>query len=153
MIYKHKHNPLYIDLVLVVFDIIYFVFACYIYLSCRTEDMLIYSWLNIDTSSNFISFIREHSIILPNWVKYNLPDALWLLSYLLLIDWMWGKAHQMKLFFQVPVILFAFILEYLQYMGWFYGTGDIIDIAFYIISILIYIIIYKIKFLLYENFY
>ena len=78
-----------------------------------------------------------------SWVKYNLPDGLWLLSYLLLMESIWGMQKGIKLIFDIPIIVFAFLMELFQYIGVFPGTGDILDLLFYMLSILTTICITK----------
>lgn len=80
---------------------------------------------------------------MPLWVIYNLPDALWLFSYLLYIDAIWSNSFHnslYKLFFwSIPI--FSILLEFLQLANFIPGTFDIVDIMFYIISVLLVLII------------
>lgn len=113
--------------------------------------MILYSWLGIDTENNFFAFIRSNSSTLYPWVKYNLTDGLWMLSYLLFIESIWGDEKSIKRIFYISLISFAFILEMMQFWGWYPGTGDVLDIVFYIIAILIFLIFTKLKLIYYEK--
>lgn len=118
-------------------SIIIFLFACMIYISNRSFDMILYKWLNINTGNVIFSYLQQHAIPLPDWALYNLPDGLWLLSYTLLIDAIWSK-NNIKYYFIGIITLFILILEIAQMMHIFPGTGDILDIASYLIALIIY---------------
>lgn len=118
-------------------SIIIFLFACIIYISNRSLDMILYKWLNINTGNVIFSYLKQHAIPLPNWALYNLPDGLWLFSYTLLIDAIWSK-NNIKYYFIGIITLFILILEIAQMMHIFPGTGDILDIASYLIALIIY---------------
>lgn len=118
-------------------SIIIFLFACMIYISNRSFDMILYKWLNINTSNVIFSYLQQHAIPLPDWALYNLPDGLWLLSYTLLIDAIWSK-NNIKYYFIGIITLFILILEIAQMMHIFPGTGDILDITSYLIALIIY---------------
>ena len=59
------------------------IMATYVYVSSRSGDMLLYTWLGIDYDNAIFEKIRASSWSLASWVKYNLPDGLWLLSFLM----------------------------------------------------------------------
>lgn len=140
-----------INLITLCVSILLFICALYIYVSNRNSDMILYSWLGIDTENSFFAFIRSNSFTLYPWVKYNLTDGLWMLSYLLFIESVWGDEKSIKRIFCVSLISFAFILEMMQFLGWYPGTGDVLDIVFYIIAILIFLIFTKLKLMYYEK--
>ena len=88
---------------------------------------------------------------MASWVKYNLPDGLWMLSFLLFMDVIWENEKLLKWMFCVPIIVFAFILEIFQYMGQFPGTGDVFDIVFYIVAIMLFLLLINLKHKCYER--
>ena len=57
-------------------SLLIFLFACWIYISFRSADMALYSWLHIDYSNAFFNWLRMEDIHLPNWMVYNAPDGL-----------------------------------------------------------------------------
>ena len=99
--------------------------------------MILYKWLNINTGNVIFSYLQQNAIPLPNWALYNLPDGLWLFSYTLLIDAIWSK-NNIKFYFIGIISLFILILETAQMIHIFPGTGDILDIASYLIALIIY---------------
>lgn len=132
-------------------SIIILLVACYVYVSYRGGDMVLYSLLEIDGNSSLFIALRQNATDLPAWVIYNIPDGLWLLSYLLMIEAIWGNEKQRKIWFIIPVILFAFLLEVLQYIGFFPGTGDVLDMLCYSAAIAVYLGIIKLKQYFYEK--
>lgn len=107
--------------------------------------MALYSWLGIDYENNFFKIARTHSHSFSPWVKYNLPDAMWLLSFLLLMESIWGQEKRIKWLFCLLVIIFAICLEIAQLANILPGTGDVIDLFFYAIAIIIFLLITKQK--------
>ena len=120
-------------------SLILFFVACWIYVSNRSTDMVIYDWLSIDVNNQLFCFFRNIEIELPDWVLYNLPDALWLLSFLFMNEAIWGKDNR-KYIFVAVVTIFALSIEILQMYTLFPGTGDMLDIISYIIVLIIYLI-------------
>lgn len=125
--------------------------AIYIYLSNRSEDMILYTWLGLDNNNDVFKYIRNHSHNFAPWIKYNFPDGLWLLSYLLLMESIWDTNKGLKCLFCFPIIIFAFVIELLQFSGNYPGTGDVLDIMFYIMAILLFLLIIKLKQMYYEK--
>lgn len=138
-------------LIIILTSAILFLFAIYIYISNRSGNMVLYSWLGIDYYNPLFEWIRNHSCSLSPWVKFNLPDGLWMLSFLLFMEGIWGNEKHLKWRFCVPIIVFAFILEILQYRGYFPGTGDLLDIVSYIAAILLFILLINLKHKYYEK--
>lgn len=113
--------------------------------------MVLYSWLGIDYDNSFFEAIRTYSCSMSPCVKYNLPDGLWMLSFLLFMEGIWDAERLLKWIFCIPIIAFAFTLEILQYLGYFPGTGDALDIFFYVIAITLFILLIKLKQMYYEK--
>ena len=101
--------------------------------------MVIYNWLSIDVNNQLFCFFRNTEIEFPDWVLYNLPDALWLLSFLFMNEAVWGEDNR-KYIFVAVVTIFALSIEILQMFILFPGTGDILDIINYVIVLIIYLI-------------
>ena len=144
-------SKLLLNLIMILSSVFLFLLAVYIYVSNRSEDMVLYSWLGIDYNNRFFELIRNHSCNLPSWTKYNLPDGLWMLSFLLFMEGVWGDEKRLKWTFCVSIIVFAFILEIVQYIGYFPGTGDALDITFYIAAILLFLSLINLKHKWYEK--
>ena len=140
------------SIVMGVTSLLIFLFACWIYISFRSADMALYSWLHIDYSNAFFNWLRIDDVLLPNWIVYNVPDGLWIFSYLLFIESIWDNSS-MKWLFVWGMVLFAYALEILQFANIFPGTGDVYDIFFFSLAILLYLSIHKLKFIFHEKFY
>jgi len=128
-----------------------FIGAVYIYINSRNGDMILYYWLGIDYNNCLFEYVRYPNILFTPWVRYNLPDGLWLLSFLLFIEGIWDSDRLMKWIFGLSVTIIAFVLEILQFVDLFSGTGDWLDILFYIIAILIFLLLIKLKQMYYEK--
>lgn len=119
-----------------------------IYVGFRDKSLLMFSWFDQ------LGIIREvdafrglvNSDGLYGWVKYSLPDGLWLFAYMFLVDAIWNGSKSISSYifiFSLPC--FALISEFLQYYGLFPGVFDWIDVASYSFAILLYVIIKLIK--------
>lgn len=113
--------------------------------------MAFYTWFGIDSDGYLFRYVREHTCDMASWVKYNLPDGLWMLSFLLFVEGVWSEDKRLKLLFCIPVVAFAIVLEVLQYCGVFQGTGDVLDILFYFVAIFLEILLIKLKQKYYEK--
>ena len=53
-----------------------------IYLTYRTDSLLMLGWFNNIGLSDTVDFLRSNqhlqNLTIPNWIKFSLPDALWL---------------------------------------------------------------------------
>lgn len=144
-------SPKYLKLICILVSAFLFLFAVYIYVSNRSGDMILYSWLGIDYNNYFFEWIRTHSFYVVPWVKYNLPDGLWMLSFLLLMECIWENVKLFKWMFCAPIVVFAVVMEILQYKGCFPGTGDAMDIVFYMIAVLLFILFTNLKHKCYDE--
>lgn len=76
---------------------------------------------------------------LPEWVIYCLPDGLWALSYILLIDVIMERQPFHKRMAWTSVIpLIGTASELLQAIGWTPGVYDMIDLICYLLPLVIY---------------
>ena len=148
---KQKTKDISINMITIFSAGILLIGAIYIYLTNRSMDMQLYSWLNIDTENYLLRHLRNLSCSFAPWAKYNLPDGLWLMSILLFMEGIWNREKLIKWLFCIPIIIFAFISEIFQFNGYFSGTGDILDIASYVAAILLLLIFIKLKQIYYEK--
>lgn len=92
-----------------------------------------------------IDYIREIPLFppkdsLPEWVIYNLPDGMWLLSYMLLMEALWGRENtKFRDFFIWVMPSLIIIWEIMQYMEVVAGTWDMNDMLSYIFAIVIFL--------------
>ena len=119
-----------------------------LYIIYRTEHLLMFSWFHKIGLSPIIENLRENygEQSLYSWVKSSLPAALWLFSYLFVIDSLWGKDKSrvyLMFLFALPII--AISSEFMQLVGLLPGTFDYMDLVNYVATILIFILIKKLK--------
>ncbi|MDO8333170.1 MAG: hypothetical protein Q7T35_00690 [Nitrosomonas sp.] len=73
-------------------------------------------------------------VILADWIKYNLPDGLWVYSLTSLMIIIWKSYTLKSLIWICSGLLIAIISEFCQSIGVFPGTYDLIDIVFYLLA-------------------
>lgn len=117
----------------------------HIYIVSRPKSLKMFKWfenLSIDKLTNSIRNAFIH-IDYPYWVKYNLPDLLWVFSFTSLMLIIWDKKiiTENILYIIFPVLV-GILSEVGQLLGIINGTFDIIDILFYAIGFLLSILIF-----------
>lgn len=115
-----------------------------IYLGWRSGNLVMFQIFGTLGMSNLLTSIRnvgtEYSLF--EWVKYSVPDGLWLFSYMFLIDTIWQNHRYASYYiflWSLPAI--SIISELLQYFAIVPGTFDIVDLACYILAIVIFMIL------------
>lgn len=74
-------------------------------------------------------------------IRNHIPDGLWAYSLTSLILIIWDRNYPI-LWLSLIFLLFL-LFEWLQYQSIIYGTGDLIDTAFYLVFFLFALIINK----------
>jgi hypothetical protein len=104
-----------------------------IYILFRSESLLMFRWANLLGLFPLIHSLRLYSLevkpVIPAWVVYSLPFALWTVSYMLFIQAIWfghKSIYRVIWFWAVPVISLASELG--QYRRFVPGTFDIFDL-------------------------
>ena len=122
-------------------------FGGLIYISFRQETLKMFRWFDYCNLSAVISKLRLYTLPisdhLPDWFLYSLPDGLWLFSYLSLVLLVWDNViskHNIHWLLLVPTI--ALCSEIGQHLKIVPGTFDVMDLMFYISSIILSIIIF-----------
>lgn len=117
--------------------------GCFIYLLFRSENTNIYKWCSSLGFTNHIKFIRDivsnDSII--DFTRYNLPDGLYCVAYILLVDAIWHRDKVMKYWIVSIIPTIAIINEILQYFEVVNGTFDWYDLICYTTPLLLYFIL------------
>lgn len=126
-------------------SLILFVCGGLLYILFRSTNMLMLEPLKAMGKMEVIERIRDlFPILLPNWCIYNLPDGLWLLSYMFLTEWIWKGEHLfIKKCFLYGLPILTIIAEIGQIVAVIPGTGDIFDIIAYFISIILFNLLFK----------
>lgn len=115
-----------------------------IYIGFRDKSLLMFDWFDHLGLSQHVELFRGlfNSEGVYGWVKYSLPDGLWLFSYMFLIDAIWNGSKSIIAYIFIYYLPFlALMSEILQYFGLVPGVFDWIDIASYLFAILLYNII------------
>lgn len=100
----------------------------FIYFLGRNNDLILYDWFPALQ-------VFKHNVNLPNWVKYNLPDGIWMYSVTSLMVFLWQKkVNYNSLGWIISGIIIAVVIEFFQKFGFFPGTFDWMDLCFYIIA-------------------
>jgi hypothetical protein len=109
-----------------------------IYMIYRSEKLILFEWCTRIGFNEVISFLRQNfSFQLPEWIKFNLPDALWLFSFTSLLIIIWKReVNKGSLFFILLPLFISFCWEFGQYAEIINGTFDIKDLLFYTIATL-----------------
>ena len=108
-----------------------------IYIFFRPSSTLLLKWSNI-ISWSLIGEIREYiktEINAPDWIVFNLPDGLFIYSYVIAMMIIWRDLDRKlrNLIFYFAIIP-VFLHEFLQLTEYIPGTFDQVDIAAYLIS-------------------
>ncbi|MDR0228198.1 MAG: hypothetical protein LBI72_03950 [Flavobacteriaceae bacterium] len=119
-----------------------------IYLTYRSDTLIMFDWFYKIGLSDVIYFLRSneflHKLSVPNWVKFSLPDALWLFSfnYILLVLWDFN-INKHSIFWLLLASIIGVFSEIGQLIGIVPGTFDIVDLALLLIAALIPFLLVK----------
>ena len=116
-----------------------------IYLIFRSEGLFMFQWVNFLQMDSAIHCLREMSspISIPYFIKYNLPDGLWISSYMITMDTIWRETSRIrKLVWCMSLPIIAIITEIMQLLNLLVGTYDFFDLLCYTIPTLAYLIQY-----------
>ncbi|CAM3963008.1 hypothetical protein FLCU109888_11195 [Flavobacterium cucumis] len=120
----------------------------FIYVFFRVESLRMFSWFNSISLTKVIITIRDYTLnydlLIPDWVKFSLPDGLWLFSFisLILITWK-NEINSSNLFWLIGLPIIALLSEIGQSISIVPGTFDWIDIAMYLTGFMLPFIINK----------
>jgi hypothetical protein len=108
----------------------------------REKNLLVFEWFHFSPKgAAHIPF--SHGSPWADFLRYNLPDGLWLLSGLLFLRALW-YGEKAFLFYKIVFIFFAFLLETLQIIDEIPGTFDFYDLTIMGSIILGESVVYKI---------
>ena len=84
-------------------------------------------------------WLRPSYPLLPEWILFVLPDALWTTAYLFVCDAIWAtESCRERLGYGMLVPLIGVFSEVTQVIGWLPGTFDVQDLLAYVLPYLIY---------------
>lgn len=114
-----------------------------IYLLFRSHHLLGFHLLDALGLSGVVDILRSsvHDVHPPEFVIFCLPDGLWTLGYILIIDRiLLADTLRSRLFLTSVIPLAGAISELLQYVGLMPGTFDEFDLFCYIVPYLSYLV-------------
>ena len=116
--------------------------GCAVYLLFRSKSINIYQWGSAIGLSDTIDSVRDkvQCWSVSDFIKYSLPDGLYCMAYMLIVDAVWHNSHDAS---TKAVILFvpcvAVCNEVMQYLRWTKGTFDVYDLVCYAFPLILYI--------------
>lgn len=119
-----------------------------VYVIFRDKSLLMFDWFDVIGISNAVDGLRRlfQGEGIYGWVKYSLPDGLWLFSYMFIIDAIWDRERNViSIMFLWGLPIVAILSECLQYFGLLPGVFDWMDIVSYLLAITMFLIIKLLK--------
>ncbi len=116
--------------------------GCMIYLMWRSADIILVKWTYALGFGTVVDMLKSGagSFYPGDFVVYTLPDGLYCLAYVLIMDSIWQNSRTgTRVFMSLLLPVIVIIHELLQLTGHLPGTFDIADLACYIAIILAYI--------------
>lgn len=127
----------------------------FIYISFRTESLVLFNWIEDISLSGVVNVIRNIfyplKSIVPNWIVFSLPDGLWVYAFTSSFLIIWDNNFKNKIFIILIPVLISILLELSQYFEICEGTFDFTDLTFYFFASILSILIFKLKHMEYEN--
>ncbi len=94
----------------------------------------------MDPSGQFFPIFSSQ--IYPLWIKYNVPDGLWLYAFLSMLSLIWNRTFSLYLIIWCnAAILSSYLSEFAQMANLLPGTFDWKDIIAYTISTIFFLLI------------
>lgn len=115
-----------------------------IYVLFRSNGIILFGWIEALGLSNQVQMLREAAAGLTpgSFIRYSLPDGLWLTSYLLIINTIIGSDDKwLWLGFTLLLPIYAIGNELLQGLGICRGTFDPLDMLCYSLPLVLDLVI------------
>jgi len=130
-------------------SIIYLFIGMAIYLLFRNTNMLLFQWIPKLEYFKNVYIPMEHSVF-RSMLLFNLPDALWFLSGILFLRFLWFKEYKEQKIYVLCFYFTGFAFEISQLSEKIPGTFDYLDLFFMGIGAFVEGLLYK-KFILRRN--
>ena len=124
----------------IVLSIVPLIIGGRLYLGYRSQELLMFRLPNYLGLSRIVNSWRKFCFQypLPEWCYYALPDGLWLLSYILLINIIWNSHTWKSIIWIYALPAIAITSELLQLLNPYFGTFDIMDIVCYLGAVILF---------------
>ncbi len=114
------------------------------YILFRSEHLMVNSWVLNNQLGSVFGKIRYQTFqileTVPKWIIYSLPDALWLMSFGLILQLIWiNETKRIRIIWTVVPCSIAVLWELFQATYLVNGTFDLVDLLFYFLSTLLLI--------------
>lgn len=132
------------NIVLIAFALVLLLIGGILYLAFRSMSLRMFGWCEY---IGIMDYINELRILCAGthpsqFVLYNLPDLLWIVSYLLFVNALIPKTdRKLYLFWVLLMPILAILHEIMQALGILTGSFDLVDLLCYLIPTILNIII------------
>lgn len=111
-----------------------------LYIAFRTKTLLMFTWAELLGLDSCVDTLRHYAVKFnpPYFLKYCLPNALWLSSYIIMANTLIRQGSS-KFFWIISLPLIAIIFEILQKWNVIPGVFDIWDLLCLVVPTIIYI--------------
>lgn len=117
-----------------------------IYIIFRTQTLLMFKWFSFLGLNEIIYFFRSFATMkISDWIKFSLPDALWVYAAMLIMMIIWDFKLNKKSFIWIFIAPAFGIIGELTQLFFLPGTFDPIDLYLCILATLFGLI--QIKFI------
>lgn len=118
-----------------------------IYIAFRSTSLVMFSWFNELGMNTTVESIRKisNSFSLPYFIKYCMPNAFWITSYILVVDAL-VQIDNYRLLWAMTLPVISIVCEILQIWKVVPGIFDTGDLICFIFPAVAYIVFYKIKY-------
>lgn len=116
--------------------IVLFGFSCLVYLIFR-ENIILYDWIDKTIFQNLqvLEFKKVLALNFPDWILYNLPDAVWVMTLIYILLYIWDfRLTKRNIPWIISPIIIAYSIEFGQRYNWINGTYDTKDLIFILIG-------------------
>ena len=133
--------------IIIIHIIIPLVIGSLIYVLFRTTSLRVFKWFDFVGIRNGIESIRSYFIpmdkYIPMWVKYSLPDSLWVYSFTSSMLIVWSDEFKIGKFLLLIPLFLGCLVELAQSVKVFPGTFDIMDLLLNTIGFILSIALLK----------
>lgn len=119
-----------------------------IYFTSRPESIFLNQWLAQISGGSLFHFFQSFlpGSLLPGWIVFSLPDALWMLALTLLVLLIWDfKVNRKSIPWIGLAVCSGLLFELLQVFHIVRGTFDIVDLMLILVAALVPISITLLK--------
>ena len=103
-----------------------------IYLAYRTRTLVVFDLLDsLHLSWLVMLFRSDNNNNIPEWVKFSLPDGLWVFTYVVYVGIVYSFKIDRCKFMMAVLPLIGLGSEFLQYVSVVPGTFDVLDLLAY----------------------